>query len=86
MARLSSVKAGIPYGAGAQTVNRLCSSGLQAIITGAMEITCGFSNIVVAGGAESMTNIPFYLRHARYGYRTVSYTHLDVYKRQFRYR
>ena len=69
MARLSSVKAGIPYGAGAQTVNRLCSSGLQAIITGAMEITCGFSNIVVAGGAESMTNIPFYLRHARYGYR-----------------
>lgn len=69
MARLCSVKAGIPYDAGALTVNRLCSSGLQAIVTGAMEIMCGFANIVVAGGAESMNNIPFYLRKARFGYR-----------------
>ncbi len=69
MARLASVKAGIPYEAGAQTVNRLCSSGLQAIVTAAMEISCGFADIVVAGGAESMTNIPFYLRNARFGYR-----------------
>ena len=69
MARLCSVKAGIPYEAGAQTVNRLCSSGLQAIVTAAMEIECGFAERVVAGGAESMTNIPFYLRHARFGYR-----------------
>lgn len=69
LARLASVKAGIPYEAGAQTVNRLCSSGLQAIVTGAMEIQCGFADIVVAGGAESMTNIPFYLRKARFGYR-----------------
>lgn len=69
MARLASVKAGIPYEAGAQTVNRLCSSGLQAIVTGAMEIQCGFADIVVAGGAESMTNYPFYLRNARFGYR-----------------
>lgn len=69
MARLCSVKAGIPYEAGAQTVNRLCSSGLQAIVTAAMEIECGFADHVVAGGAESMTNIPFYLRKARFGYR-----------------
>lgn len=69
MARLASVKAGIPYKAGAQTVNRLCASGLQAIVTGAIEISSGFADIVVAGGAESMTNIPFYLRKARFGYR-----------------
>ncbi len=69
MARLCSVKAGIPYEAGALTVNRLCSSGLQAIVTGAMEIQAGFANIVAAGGGESMNNIPFYVRKARYGYR-----------------
>lgn len=69
MARLCSVKAGIPYEAGAITVNRLCSSGLQAIVTAAHEIQSGFANIVVAGGAESMDNIPFYVRKARFGYR-----------------
>ena len=69
MARLCSVKAGIPYSAGAITVNRLCSSGLQAIVTAAQEIQCGFANIVVAGGAESMDNIPYYIRKARFGMR-----------------
>lgn len=69
MARVCSIKAGIPYEATALTVNRLCSSGLQAICTGAMEIDNGFCGIVAAGGAESMTNIPFYLRDARFGYR-----------------
>ncbi len=69
MARLCSVKAGIPYEAGAQTVNRLCSSGLQAIVTAAMEIECGFAARVVAGGAESMTNLSFFLGDARFGFR-----------------
>lgn len=69
MARVSSIKAGIPYEATALTVNRLCSSGLQAILTAAMEIETGFTDIAVAGGGESMTNIPFYLRQARFGYR-----------------
>lgn len=69
MARMCSLKAGIPIEAGALTVNRLCSSGLQAIVTGAMEILCGFADIVVAGGAESMNNIPYYVRKARFGYR-----------------
>lgn len=68
-ARLSSVKAGIPVEATAITVNRLCSSGLQAIVTAAQEIRDGLCEIAVAGGCESMTNIPFYLRKARYGYR-----------------
>lgn len=69
MARVSSIKAGIPYEATALTVNRLCSSGLQAILTAAMEIENGFCEIAVAGGGESMDNIPYYLRKARTGYR-----------------
>lgn len=68
-ARLASVKARIPYEATALTVNRLCSSGLQAIVTAAQEIRDGMCEIAVAGGCESMTNIPYYLRKARSGYR-----------------
>lgn len=69
MARLSALKAGIPHEATALTVNRLCASGLQAIVTAGQEISDGFCDIAVAGGAESMSNIPYYLRKARFGYR-----------------
>lgn len=69
MARVSSIKAGIPYEATALTVNRLCSSGLQAIVTAAMEIQSGFADIAVAGGGESMSNLPYYVRKGRFGYR-----------------
>jgi acetyl-CoA C-acetyltransferase len=69
LSRMASVKAGIPVEATAITINRLCSSGLQAIVTAAMEISCNFAEIVVAGGAESMSNLPYYLRGARFGYR-----------------
>jgi acetyl-CoA C-acetyltransferase len=69
LSRMASVKAGIPVEATAITINRLCSSGLQAIVTAAMEISCNFAEIVVAGGAESMSNLPYYLRSARFGYR-----------------
>lgn len=69
MARVSAIKAGIPYEATALTVNRLCSSGLQAIVTAAMEIDEEFCEIAVAGGGESMNNIPYYIRKMRTGYR-----------------
>ena len=69
MARLSSIKAGVPHEATAFTVNRLCSSGLQAIVTAGQEINDGFCEVAVAGGGESMSNIPYYLRKARFGYR-----------------
>jgi len=69
IARIASVRAGIPYSATAVTVNRLCSSGLQAIVTAAQEIRDGFCEIAVAGGIESMSNIPYYVRDARFGYR-----------------
>jgi len=69
VARVAAINAGIPSSSTAVTVNRLCSSGLQSILTAAYEIEQGFCEIAVAGGTENMTNIPYYLRKARYGYR-----------------
>jgi len=69
VARVAAVKAGIPIESSAMTINRLCASGVQSIITAAMEIQCGAAEIVVAGGTESMTNYQYYLRKARSGYK-----------------
>jgi acetyl-CoA C-acetyltransferase len=68
IARVCGVKAGLPIEVTAHTVNRLCSSGLQAIVTGRQQILAGDAEVVVAGGVENMTRLPFYLRKARYGY------------------
>jgi acetyl-CoA C-acetyltransferase len=68
ISRVSAINAGMPVESTAITVNRLCGSGLQAIVTGATAIQTGFANVVVAGGTESMDNLPFYLRKARFGY------------------
>jgi acetyl-CoA C-acetyltransferase len=68
-ARRCAVAAGVPAGATAMNVNRLCSSGLQAIVTGAQEILTGQADVVVAGGDESMTRQPFLDYHARDGFR-----------------
>jgi acetyl-CoA acyltransferase len=58
VARIASLRAGIPVSASAVTVNRFCSSGLQAIAFGAERIMCGFAQAVVAGGTESMSLVP----------------------------
>jgi len=58
VARIASLRAGIPVQASAVTVNRFCSSGLQAIAYGAERIMCGFASAVVAGGTESMSLVP----------------------------
>jgi acetyl-CoA acyltransferase len=58
VARIASLRAGIPVTASAVTVNRFCSSGLQAIANGAERIMAGFADAVVAGGTESMSLIP----------------------------
>jgi len=68
-ARRCAVAAGIPVGATALNVNRLCSSGLQAIVTGAQELLTDQARVVVAGGNESMSRQPFLDYHARDGYR-----------------
>ena len=58
VARIASLRAGIPVSAAAVTVNRFCSSGLQAIAFAAERVMCGFSSAVVAGGTESMSLVP----------------------------
>src|SRR5262245_51574820 len=58
VARIASLRAGIPVSTSATTINRFCSSGLQAIAFAAERIMCGFSSAIVAGGTESMSLIP----------------------------
>src|SRR5262245_970782 len=58
VARISSLRAGIPVSASAVTVNRFCSSGLQAIAYAAERVMCGFAQTIVAGGTESMSLVP----------------------------
>jgi len=68
LARVAALKAGIPIEVPAYTVMRQCGSGLQSVNNAAEAIMCGQANIIVAGGTESMSNAPFYLRNARFGY------------------
>jgi len=58
VARLICYIAGLPYTVPGQTINRFCSSGLQAIATGAEHIMCGFADVIIAGGVESMSLVP----------------------------
>jgi acetyl-CoA acyltransferase len=58
VARVAALKAGIPYQVPAQTINRFCSSGLQAIALAAERIMAGFADCIIAGGVESMTIVP----------------------------
>ncbi len=58
VARIASLRAGVPVSASAVTINRFCSSGLQAIAFAAERIMCGFASAIVAGGTESMSLVP----------------------------
>ncbi|HSM13480.1 MAG TPA: thiolase family protein [Thermoanaerobaculia bacterium] len=68
-ARQISWRVGVPAEAPALTVNQACGSGLQAIFAGAREILLGEAEVVLAGGTESMSNTPYMLPRARWGYR-----------------
>ena len=68
-ARQAALRAGLPDGTSATTINRVCGSGLKAIMLAAAEIRAGDAEIAVAGGMESMNQAPFLLRNARFGYR-----------------
>jgi acetyl-CoA C-acetyltransferase len=68
-ARQAAIYAGIPNTVPATTVSKVCGSGLQAILFGAKTIAVGDADLVVAGGMESMSNVPYYLEKARSGYR-----------------
>jgi acetyl-CoA C-acetyltransferase len=68
-ARQAMRKAGLPDSTGAVTINKLCGSGMKAVMQAADMIKAGSADIVVAGGMESMTNAPYVLPKARGGYR-----------------
>lgn len=69
LARIAALNAGLSIHSSAQTVNRLCASGLQAVVTGATAIDHRDMDIVVAGGAESMSNFPYCSYQTRFGAR-----------------
>jgi len=68
-ARQAALGAGLNQTVPCTTVNKVCSSGMKAIMFGAQSIMTGHNDIIVAGGMESMSNIPFYVPKARWGYK-----------------
>jgi len=76
VARQAAIKAGLPVDVPGETVNRVCGSGLSAVMRAVDAIAAGSANVVVAGGTESMTNAPYLVKGARWGYRM---GHAEVY-------
>jgi acetyl-CoA C-acetyltransferase len=68
-ARQAMIKAGLPLSGGAITVNKVCGSGLKAVMLAAQAILAGDAEVIVAGGMENMSRVPYYLENARTGYR-----------------
>ncbi|HEX5915177.1 MAG TPA: acetyl-CoA C-acyltransferase, partial [Rubrobacter sp.] len=67
--RQVGIKTGLPVTTPGMTLNRMCGSGLQAIVSAAQEVALGDADVVMAGGIENMDRAPFLLDKARYGYR-----------------
>ncbi len=65
-ARQAMIKAGLPMDVGAITINKVCGSGLKAVMLAAQIIKAGDSDIIVAGGMESMSRVPYYLENANW--------------------
>lgn len=68
-ARQASIGAGVGYNVPCTTINKVCASGMKAVMLGAQSIMLGINDVVVAGGMESMSNVPFYVPKARFGYK-----------------
>jgi acetyl-CoA C-acetyltransferase len=68
-ARQAMIKAGLPMAGGALTINKVCGSGLKAVMIASQGIMAGDAEIIVAGGMENMSRTPYYLENARTGYR-----------------
>ncbi|SFJ48924.1 acetyl-CoA acetyltransferase [Halobacillus dabanensis] len=67
VARVAALRAGVPESSPAYTINRLCASGMQSIASGVQQISFEQAEIIVAGGTESMSRSPIYLRNSRFG-------------------
>lgn len=68
-ARQAAFHAGVPHHVSCTTINKVCASGMKSIMFGAQAIMLGYDDIVVAGGMENMSAIPFYIPKARWGYK-----------------
>jgi len=68
-ARQAALGAGLPFNVPCTTVNKVCSSGMKSVMFGAQAIALGQADIIVAGGMESMSNIPYYIPGARWGHK-----------------
>jgi len=68
-ARQAALGAGIGFNVPCTTVNKVCASGMKSVMLGAQSIMLGINDVVVTGGMESMSNIPYYIPKARYGYK-----------------
>src|SRR6476661_3865039 len=69
VARQAGLKAGLPVEVPGETVNRVCGSGMQAVVHAVEAIRVGYVDAMIAGGTESMSNAPYLLKGARWGYR-----------------
>ncbi len=78
LARHIGIRSGLPIASPALTVNRLCGSGLQAVVNAAQQILLGESRLVLAGGSENMSQIPYVLPNARWGYRMGDHKAVDM--------
>ncbi|WP_257350413.1 thiolase family protein [Pseudalkalibacillus decolorationis] len=67
VARVAALSAGVPETSPAFTINRLCASGMQAVASGIQQIVSNQANIVIAGGTESLSNAPVYIRNSHFG-------------------
>lgn len=68
-ARQAAVGAGIGYNVPCTTINKVCASGMKSVMLGAQSIMTGQNDVVMTGGMESMSNVPYYLPNARFGYK-----------------
>lgn len=68
-ARQAAVAAGLPYSVQCTTINKVCASGMKAVMMAAQDIMLGLADVVVAGGMENMSQIPYYVPNARFGYK-----------------
>ncbi len=68
-ARRAAIDAGIPASVPCTLVNKVCASGMKAVMLGAQSIMLGINEIVLSGGTESMSNVPYYVPRARFGYK-----------------
>lgn len=78
VARQVALKAGLPASVSAMTINKVCGSGLRAITLAAQIIKAGDADIILAGGTESMSNAPYLLNKARFGYKLGNDNLIDV--------